>query len=103
MFKLPPDFAHGGVQSVPGVLVKDSEQGRGTPLAGLGVKVTDGYFLFGLSPAEADKQRNIELLKTKPWFDVTIVYADGRRAILTVDKGTPGERAFNEAFAAWKQ
>lgn len=29
------------------------------------------------------------------------VDANGGRAILTVEKGTPGERAFGEAFAAW--
>jgi hypothetical protein len=103
VFKLPPDFVHGGIQNVPGVLMKDSEQTRGMPLAGLAVKVTDGYFLIGLSAVDSEMQRNIELLKTRPWFDVPIVYTDGRRAILAVEKGTPGERAFNDAFAAWKQ
>jgi len=103
VFTLPPDFAHGGVQNVPGVLMKDNEQTRGLPLAGLAVKVTDGYFLIGLSAVDSEMQRNIELLKTQPWFDVPIVYADGRRAILAIEKGTPGERAFNAAFSAWKQ
>jgi len=103
LFKLPADFAHKGVQNVPGVLMKESEQARGTPLAGLGVKVTDGYFLIGLSTVDSEMQRNIDLLKTRPWFDMPIVYTDGRRAIMAVEKGTPGERAFNEAFAAWKQ
>jgi hypothetical protein len=103
VFKLPPDFVHGGVQNVPGVLMKDSEQTRGMPLAGVAVKVTEGYFLIGLSPVDSEMQRNVELLKSRPWFDVPIVYNDGRRAILAVEKGTPGERAFNEAFAAWKQ
>ena len=26
-----------------------------------------------------------------------------RRAILALEKGSPGEQAFNQAFAAWKQ
>jgi hypothetical protein len=103
VFTLPPDFAHGGVQNVPGVLMKDSEQTRGMPLAGLAVKVTDGYFLIGLSATDSEMQRNIQLLKDQPWFDVPLVYNDGRRAILAVEKGTPGERALNAAFAAWKQ
>ena len=30
-----------------------------------------------------------------------MVYTNGRRAILAMEKGTPGERVFNEAFAAW--
>ncbi|HEY0442258.1 MAG TPA: hypothetical protein VGD36_19490, partial [Xanthobacteraceae bacterium] len=41
-FILPPDFASGGVANVPGILMKSNEQARGTPLAGLAVKVTDG-------------------------------------------------------------
>jgi hypothetical protein len=103
VFTLPQDFAHGSVQNVPGVLMKETEQTRGVPLAGLAVKVTDGYFLIGLSAVDSEMQRNISLLKDRPWFDVPIVYTDGRRAILAVEKGTPGDRAFNAAFAAWKQ
>jgi mono/diheme cytochrome c family protein len=103
VFTLPPDFAHGGIQNVPGVLMKDSEKARGTLLAGLSVKVTDGYFLIGLSAVEPEMKQNLELLKGRPWLEVPIVYTDGRRAILAVEKGNPGDRAFNDAFAAWKQ
>ena len=103
VFTLAPDFPHGGVQNVPGVLMKDSEQNRGVPLSGSSVKVMDGYFLIGLSSVDTEMQRNVALLKDRPWFDVPIVYTDGRRAILAVEKGTPGERAFKDAFTAWKQ
>jgi hypothetical protein len=103
MFTLPPDSSSGGVQNVPGVLMKQAEQTRGVPLAGLAVKVTPGYFLIGLSSLESDMQRNIQLLKERSWFDIPIVYNNNRRAILAMEKGEPGEKAFNEAFAAWKQ
>jgi hypothetical protein len=43
----------------------------------------------------------VQLLKERPWFDIPIIYDNGRRAILTVEKGTLGERTFKEAFAAW--
>ena len=100
-FILPPDFAGGGVSNVPGILMKSNEQARGTPLAGLAVKVTDGFFLVGLSNVEADRTRNIQLLKERSWFDVPLVYVNQRRAIIAIEKGPPGERAFNDAFAAW--
>jgi hypothetical protein len=100
-FILPPDFAGGGVANVPGILMKSNEQARGTPLAGLAVKVTDGFFLVGLSNVDADRSRNIQLLKERSWFDVPLVYANQRRAIIAIEKGEPGERAFNDAFAAW--
>jgi hypothetical protein len=100
-FILPPDFANGGVGNVPGILMKSNEQARGTPLAGLAVKVTDGFFLVGLSNVDADRSRNLQLLKERSWFDVPLVYTNQRRAIIAIEKGAPGERAFNEAFAAW--
>ena len=101
MFNVPPDFPGGGVANVPGVLMKESEQARGTPLAGLAVKVTNGFFLIGLSAVDADLQRNLQLLKSRPWFDIPIVYNNGGRAILALEKGPPGDRAFADAFAAW--
>jgi hypothetical protein len=103
MFNVPSDSPAGGVQNVPGVLMKQAEQTRGVPLAGLAVKVTPGFFLIGLSALEADMQRNLQLLKERAWFDIPVVYNNNRRAILAMEKGTPGEKAFAEAFAAWKQ
>ncbi|CCD96654.1 conserved hypothetical protein [Bradyrhizobium sp. ORS 375] len=100
-FILPQDFSGGGVGNVPGILMKSNEQARGTPLAGLAVKVTDGFFLVGLSNVDADRTRNVQLLKERSWFDVPLVYSNQRRAIIAIEKGAPGERAFNDAFAVW--
>jgi hypothetical protein len=66
--------------------MKSNEQARGTPLAGLAVKVTDGFFLVGLSNVEADKQRNLQLLKERSWFDIPLVYANQRRSIIAIEK-----------------
>ena len=101
LFTLPADFPEGGIQSIPGVLMKQNEQTRGVPLAGLAVKVTNGFFLIGLSAVDVDLQRNIDLLKQRSWFDIPIVYNSGGRAILALEKGPPGDRAFADAFAAW--
>ena len=51
-FKLPSDFPSGGISNVPGILMKQAEQTRGVPLAGLAVKVTSGFFLIGLSSSD---------------------------------------------------
>ena len=37
----------------------------------------------------------------RSWFDIPIIYTNGSRAILTMEKGMPGERAFTDAFATW--
>jgi hypothetical protein len=100
-FSLPPDFPHGGITNIPGVLMKQSESTPGVPLAGVTVKVTTNFFLIGLS--SADRMRNIQLLKERGWFDIPVAYNDGRRAIIAIEKGTPGDRAFARAFEAWGQ
>ena len=44
-----------------------------------------GYFLIGLSSTPQDRDRNIQLLKDRPWFEMPIVYSNNRRAILAVE------------------
>jgi hypothetical protein len=103
VFTLSPDFLHGGITNIPGILMKEDETTRGVPLNGVAVKVTNNFFLIGLSSVRADMQRNIQLLKERSWFDIPVVYSDGRRAIIAIEKGISGERAFTEAFAMWGQ
>jgi len=102
-FHVPPDFVGGGIGNVPGLLLKSNEAARGVPLAGLSVKVRDGFFLVGLSNVAADRERNLRLLVEREWLDIPIVYSNNRRAIIAIEKGTSGEEAFKAAFTAWGQ
>ena len=56
------------------------------PLAGLAVKVTPGFYLVGLSNQEADKERNLQLLKERGWFDIPVVYNSNHRAMLSLPR-----------------
>jgi len=103
MFNLPANFPAGGVAGVPGVLMKRSEQEPGTPLAKLSARATNGVFMIDLSAAGSDEQRNVQMLKESPWLDIAIAYINGSRAILAIEKGLPGYRAFAEAFAVWEK
>ncbi|MEW6255408.1 MAG: hypothetical protein AB1592_05575 [Pseudomonadota bacterium] len=100
-FTLPPDFAYGGISNVPGIRMKQTESAQGAPIAGLSVRVNPTYFLVGLSAVTADKDRNLQLLQSRPWIDIPIVYTNNKRAILAFEKGPAGEQAFQDAFAAW--
>ena len=80
--------------------MKSNEQARGTPLAGLAVKVTDGFFLVGLSNVDADRSRNIQLLKERSGS--TCRWSMSTSAVpSSPSEGTAGQAAFNDAFAAW--
>jgi hypothetical protein len=98
-----PNDPFGGVATLPGLRMKVSETAQGTPLAALVVRVMPGFFLVGLSAIDVDRESNIQAIRERPWFDIPFVYNNGRRAVLAFEKGTPGERAINEALAAWSK
>jgi hypothetical protein len=100
-FNLPRDFQHGGISTVPGIIMKQAERARGTALQGQMVKLLPNVFSLGLSTA--DVQRNVQLLYGQPWFDIAIIFANGRRALLVLEKGATGNAALKEAFASWAQ
>jgi hypothetical protein len=102
-FKLPAGFAPGGVSNVPAVLMKDTDDSRGVALAGLSAEIRPGVFLIGLSAVGSERARNLQLLRERTWFDVPIVYSNGARAILAVEKGAAGDRVFKQVFAAWRE
>lgn len=101
-FSLDRNFPFRGIKNVPGILMKTAEAARGAPLAGLAVKVKAQFFLVGLSSTPSELRRNLELLRTRDWIDIPIVYDNDRRAILAVSKGRSGVAAFVRAFETWQ-
>jgi len=97
----PADFPGKGIQDVPRIVMKPTEEGRGQALIGASAKVADGFFWVALSNVPADLSANLSLMKQLEWFDLPIVYATGQRAIVTLEKGTSGDRVFDQVLSAW--
>jgi hypothetical protein len=89
-----PGAPSGVPANVLGVALKVSEQIRGVRLRGPIVKLTDGVFRIDLSTSDSNRKSNMQLLQERPLFDISIVYTNNRRAILAMEMGTPGKRAF---------
>ena len=99
VFTLPPDFPHGGISNVPGMLTKQGETMHGEALSAVAVKIgTTNSFLIGLPSADAEIERNVKLLLEASWFEIPMVYGDGKHAIIAVEIGTPGERSLSDAI-----
>lgn len=94
-----PNDPFGGVTELRGMRAKSTETAQGTPIAAVVQKVKEGYFLLALPNIGEDS--NLNMLRDRDWLDIPLVYSNGRRAVLTFQKGTPGSRVMNEAFLSW--
>jgi len=95
-------FIGGSIANLPGVLLKDQELVQGQPLTGASARIVGNSFLFALSSAsDIDVENNINLLTSRSWMDLAMVYGTGRRAILTLEKGEDGATIFADVMAAW--
>lgn len=102
IFLTPDDFEGGGIESVLRIAMKQSEQDTGSPLLGVPAKIADGFFLVALNDTKADLETNRTLLRRQEWIDIPIIYKSGRRALITLEKGIPGDKVFDEALDAWQ-
>ncbi|WP_048644876.1 hypothetical protein [Nitratireductor soli] len=102
IFLTPDDFDGGGVDNVLRVSMKRSEQDTGSPLLGIPAKIADGFFLVALSDSKADIETNTLLLRRQSWIDIPVVYKSGRRALITIERGIPGDKIFTDVLNAWQ-
>lgn len=102
IFLTPDNFEGGGIDNILRMAMKTSEQDAGSPLIGIPAKIADGFFLVALNDTKADEQANLALLRGQDWIDIPIIYKSGRRALITMEKGIPGDKVFDEALKAWQ-
>ncbi|HEV7416457.1 MAG TPA: hypothetical protein VGN98_09870 [Tianweitania sediminis] len=101
IFLTPEGVEGGGIENVVRVALKDTEQSTGSPLLGIPARIADGFFLVALSDSPAEVQANMTLLRRQDWIDIPLIYKSGRRALITLEKGIPGGRVFEEVMRAW--
>ncbi|MFC5386946.1 hypothetical protein ACFPLB_13345 [Aquamicrobium segne] len=103
IFLTPTDFEGGGIDGLLRIAFKSAEQDAGSPLIGVPAKIADGYFLVALNDTKADEDANMALFRNREWIDIPVIYKSGRRALLTMEKGIPGDKVFDEAIKAWQE
>lgn len=97
-----PNAAQHAVQDIGLLQGKDEEGARGSPVAGLPVRVRENLFLIGLSSLPNDIERNTDILLRKNWFDVTLKFNSGLRGIVAFEKGGAGTQVLQKAFDQWR-
>jgi hypothetical protein len=102
-FRVSETFIGGSIAGLPGVLLKNEELVKGTPLVGASARVVGNSFLFALSASPEDLASNTALLTERKWMDLALIYATGKKAIITLEKDSNAQALFDEVFTAWGQ
>ncbi len=100
-FSVTDSFIGGSIAGLPGVLMKNEELVQGMPLVGASARVVGNSFLFALSSAEQDVNANNALLRSRKWIDLAMVYATGKRAIITLEKDEEAQKIFDDVMDTW--
>lgn len=100
-FTVPDSFIGGSIAGLPGVLLKNEELVQGAPLVGASARVVGNSFLFALSATPEDNTANTTLLTSRKWMDLALIYASGKRAIITLEKDAAAQALFTEVFGTW--
>ncbi|MGH6859262.1 MAG: transcriptional regulator [Phyllobacterium sp.] len=101
IFTVPQGFAGGSIDNVSRMTFKDTEQAPGSPLVAIPAKIADNFFIIAMNDAKTALDTNLSLMRRQSWIDIPISYKTGRRALITLEKGLPGERAFDEVLKSW--
>ncbi|MDB5542561.1 MAG: hypothetical protein JWQ89_4288, partial [Devosia sp.] len=102
-FRVTDSFIGGSIAGLPGVLLKNEELVQGTPLVGASARVVGNSFLFALSASPADVTANSNLLTSRKWIDLALIYATGKRAIITLEKDAAAETMFADVVGEWNK
>ncbi|HBF28941.1 hypothetical protein [Rhizobium sp.] len=101
VFSVPKTFPGGGIDSVQRIAMKQTEQDRGDPIVAVPAKIIDDSFMIAFNDFTDVVARNVALLKDREWMDIPVTYRNGRRALITLDKGTVGKQIFDNVIKEW--
>ncbi|MDQ0457100.1 hypothetical protein [Rhizobium paknamense] len=101
VFSTGDKFDGGSIDSVQRVTMKRNEQDRGDPIVAVPAKITDDTFMIAFNDFAEVVARNVDLLRSRDWIDIPVTYRNGRRALITLDKGATGKPIFENVIKEW--
>ncbi len=91
------------IERIPALFAKQTARGPGELLVGEAVLVTDTLYWIALSDQGDQVRRNLALLREGAWFELPILFRDGRGGKIIFEKGIPGDQVFEAVLAAWEK
>lgn len=97
------DLASSPIRSIPGIARRANEAAPSDRFDAIAFAVTEHLFWIALrDDSQRTEVQNLQLLRYGYWFDVPIVFRDGSRAMLTLERGEAGAEIFETVIGAWR-
>jgi len=101
VFALSPEFPGGAISQLQRVSMKQTEQDQGDPLIAVPAQITPDFYMVALNDLSEAVDANLSLLRDRNWIDIPVAYDNGRRALITIEKGATGSEVFNQVLDVW--
>ena len=102
VFALSDNFDGSGIGAIQNFAMKQTEEATGDSLIAVPAKITDSFFMIALNDYVEAVELNLKLLRERNWIDLPVSYGNGRRALLTMEKGSSGAEIFDQVIRAWE-
>lgn len=100
-FKTTGEASSDAIREVGVPQFKTDENERGAPLSAIASALGENLFVSALSNVKIEAERNVDLMRTRPWIDIPVRFASGRRGIITFEKGIAGAQTITDALNRW--
>lgn len=97
-FKPSTDSALPPIKQIDTPQMRRDDTPAGDPLSGISMPIRDNNFLVGLTRNDILTKRNIDLILSRNWVDIPLLFTDGRIAKITFEKGASGDRLFSDVI-----
>lgn len=102
-FRVPDTFEGRGIADIQRITLKETESDPGNALIAVPAPLDTNIFLIALNDAATAVESNLGLLANQEWIDIPMQYVSGRRALITLEKGSAGKAVFDEVLEYWGQ
>jgi hypothetical protein len=100
-FTAQPGNEIGPLAQLNVVEARQVENQPGFPMVGQGITVMENVFLIALAAADQLAERNLEMLRQRPWIYMEAQLVSGRRIAMVFEKGVSGQQVFEDALRTW--
>lgn len=102
-FQASGDGTVPGIDQIDAPQMRDLDRPQPSPLLGANAKITNSIFITALAASNQLRKTNLDNLKERGWIDLPLKLTNGRIAKLTLEKGNPGDKVFEEVMKKWSE